>query len=215
VTLAAEQALDHPDKSRLVRVLRATSAAYARIYHRLKIEEPCTIPKQGPAILVCNHTSGLDPILIQATCPRIIRWMIATEYFQLRALNWMFKLAGAIPGRDTAATRIAMRVLERGLVLGLFPEGKIELTPELTPFQPGIGLLALRTGAPVFPSYLDGKQRGREVLGSYLLPSSASIAFGPQIDLSDLDKSREGLERATDRIYEGVARLRDSHFQTP
>ncbi len=150
----ADASLGRPEKSTLVRCLRSFTSIYSRIYHSLKIESPCQIPRTGPAILVSNHTSGLDPLLLQTGCPRLARWMMAREYFDQTGLQWLYKLVGAIPvqrtGYDTAATRAAIRALQNGLLLGVFPEGKIESTPDLIPFQQGIGLLALRTAPPSF-----------------------------------------------------------------
>jgi 1-acyl-sn-glycerol-3-phosphate acyltransferase len=212
----AVEPFDRPEKSRRVQFFRRLASVYSRVYHGLKIEQPCQIPRQGPVILVCNHTSGLDPPLIQTACPRFIRWMMAQEYFDLRALRWFYKLVAAIPvqrtGRDTAATRAAIRVLEQGLVLGVFAEGKIETTRELLPFQLGVGLLALRTGAPVFPAFLDGKQRGREMLPAFLLPAAASIRFGPPVDLTNLNKTKRGVEQATARIRDAMASLQKEHM---
>jgi 1-acyl-sn-glycerol-3-phosphate acyltransferase len=217
VPISTDELFDRPERSPLIGFLRGFSSVYCRLYHGLEIEAPCQMPREGPAILVCNHTSGVDPLLIQAACPRLIRWMIAREYFELPALKWVFKLGGEIPvertGHDMAATRAALRVLEKGLVLGVFPEGKIAPTTEILPFQLGIGLLALRTGAPVYPAYLDGKQRGREIFASCVLPAGAAISSGPAVDLAFLDKTRRGVEEATSRIQKAVAILQKEHIE--
>jgi len=218
VETSAIEPFNRREDAGIIRLLRAGAAFYARVYHRLRVRRPSHLPRHGPAILVCNHTSGLDPALIQSACPRLIRWMMAREYFDIRGLRWFFRTVGAIPvqrsGRDTAATRAAMRALEEGFVLGVFPEGKIEATTELLPFQNGIGLLALKTGAPVFPAYLDGQQRGREMLAALALVSNATVAFGPQVDLSKLEHSRQGVEEATALIQAAVAELRRSHIES-
>ena len=113
-----------------------------------------------------------------------------------------------------AATRHAMRSLEAGQVLGVFPEGRIETSNELLPFQSGIGLLALKSGAPVYPTYLDGTQRGKEMLEVFLTRSEASIAFGPPVDLTQLDKSRQGIEEAAKRIRSAVQDLRNGRWES-
>lgn len=171
------------------------------------------MPSTGPAILVSNHTSSIDPLLLQAFSPRLIRWMMAKEYFDFKPLRWLFDTVGVIlverSGRDMAATREAMRALEAGYVLGVFAEGKIETTRELIPFQSGIGLLALKTRAPVFPAYIDGTQRNREMVEAFLKPSSGSVAFGPGLDLADLEDSRAGIDEATRRIQSAVEALKN------
>jgi len=122
--------LELAENSALVRALKAASRYYARIYQRLEVRSPCRLPRKGPAILVCNHTGAVDPLLIQSVSPRLIRWMMAKEYFDRKLLRWVFDAVGVIlverSGRDMAATRHAMRALEAGHVLGVFPEGRIE-----------------------------------------------------------------------------------------
>jgi 1-acyl-sn-glycerol-3-phosphate acyltransferase len=203
----------------IIRALRAVGRCYARIYQRLEVRSPCPLPRRGPAILVCNHTGAVDPVLIQSVCPRLIRWMMAREYFDHKALHWIFAAVGVIlverSGRDMAATRHAMRALQAGEVLGVFPEGRIETSTELLPFQSGIGLLALKSGAPVFPAYLDGNQRGKEMLEVFLARNESSIAFGPAVDLTALDKSRQGMEQATDRIRAAVRDLQNGRWESP
>src|SRR4051812_42213381 len=124
-----------PENRPILRFLQAFDVCFARIYHRLSVRLPQRLPRDGPAILVCNHTSGLDPLLIQSVCPRLITWMMAREYYNVRGLGWVFKAVGAIPversGRDLASTRAAMRALANGAILGVFPEGKIETSREL------------------------------------------------------------------------------------
>jgi 1-acyl-sn-glycerol-3-phosphate acyltransferase len=194
------------------RVLRDLSRWFSLTYHGLKLKSPCPIPQHGPGILVCNHTSGADPMFLQSASRRMIRWMMAREYADFRPLRPIFQTVGVIlverSGRDLAATRLALRALEEGYILGVFPEGKIETTREILPFQSGIGFLAIKSGAPVFPAYLDGKQRGREMVASCFLPSEATLAFGPPVDLSDLQGERGGIEQAKTRIQNAVKKLR-------
>jgi 1-acyl-sn-glycerol-3-phosphate acyltransferase len=195
-----------------IKLLQAVTIPFARLYHGLQVKSSCQLPSHGPAILVCNHTSSLDPVLIQAVCPRLIRWMMAKEYFEVRPLRFFFKAVGVIlvdrGQRDMAATRAAMRALADGYVLGIFPEGRIETDGELLPFHPGTGLMALRSGAPVYPAYLTGNQRGREMLEAFWRPANASLSFGPPIDLTAVEATRQGVRVATERIRSSVASLK-------
>jgi 1-acyl-sn-glycerol-3-phosphate acyltransferase len=197
------------------RFCRAWAAGIAHTYHETSALSPCHLPRTGPAILVSNHTSSIDPLLLQAFSPRLIRWMMAKEYFDFKPLRWLFDTVGVIlverSGRDMAATRAAMRALEQGYVLGVFPEGKIEPTTDLLPFQSGIGLLALKTRAPVFPAYIDGTQRKREMVEAFLRPSVGTITFGQELNLKDLEDSRPGIEEATRRIQDTMLALKNSH----
>jgi 1-acyl-sn-glycerol-3-phosphate acyltransferase len=195
------------------RALHACDRLFARIYHRLDVLSPCRLPRQGPAILVCNHTSPMDPIFIQSVCPRPIVWMMAKEYYELTGLNWIYRQVEAIPvarsGRAMAATRDAMRALKNGRILGVFPEGKIELTRQLLPFQTGISLIAAKANAEIFPAYLDGTQRGKSMVAAVLRPQHARIAFGPGLGKKIDSDSREALEQATIRSQQAVQDLSD------
>ena len=200
-----------PENRPMIRVLQAADVCFARIYHRLYVRAPQQLPRTGPAILVCNHVSGVDPLLIQSVCPRLITWMMAREWYELPVLGWIFRTVGAIPvqrsGRDLAATRAALRALNRGGVLGMFPEGRIETDQELLPFQTGVAMMAIKTGVPVFPAYLDGSQRGRDIVPAVLTPCTAAIAFGPAVDFDRSCTSREALDSATARIKTAVEQL--------
>jgi 1-acyl-sn-glycerol-3-phosphate acyltransferase len=153
-------------------------------------------------------------VLIQSVNARVVRWMMAKEFYDGKALNWVFRAVEAIPvarsGRDMAAMRQAMRVLERDEVLGVFPEGRIEKSRELLPFQTGVALLAIKTHAPVYPVYLDGTQRESDsMLVACLKPNRAVIAFGPPVEFDRTGTDRDSLERATDKIRQAIESLRD------
>jgi 1-acyl-sn-glycerol-3-phosphate acyltransferase len=185
---------------------------FSRAYHRTDVLMPQRLPRHGPAILVCNHTSGLDPALIQSVCPRLIVWMMAREYYEIKAMKWMYDLIEVIPvdrsGRDMAATRAALRALGHGHVLGIFPEGKIAPARELLPFQSGVAMLAIRAQVPVFPAFLDGTQRGQEIALAVTMPNEATLAFGPPVEFDRSSTSREVLESATATIRDAVKALR-------
>jgi 1-acyl-sn-glycerol-3-phosphate acyltransferase len=207
-----------PEDHGSIRFLMAINRWFVHGYHHLRVHTPCPLPKVGPAILVSNHTSSLDPLIIQATTGRVIRWMMAGEYYDMKPMNLVFETIGVIlvrrSGRDLAATRAAMRALESGSLLGVFPEGKIETNSDLLPFQSGIGLLALKTGAPVYPVFIDGTQRRREMLEAFVVSNDISVAFGPQMDFTGLVDRRHDIEVAAQRIRTAVRELRDQ-FHTP
>ena len=201
-----------PEDRLTIRLLQAFDVCFARIYHRVNVLSPQRLPKQGPAILICNHVSGLDPMLIQSVCPRLIVWMMAREYYEIPVLRPIFRTVEAIPvdrgGRDLAATRSALRALEAGRILGVFPEGKIEKSRQLLPFQTGVALMALKANVPVYPAYLDGSQRNKTMLQAFLYPNVATLAFGPVVQTESASTSKEVLQSVTDRYTEAVERLK-------
>ena len=192
-------------------MLQAADLCYARIYHRLEVRSPCQLPRRGPAILVCNHISGLDPVLIQSVCPRLIVWMMAREYYEQPGLRWIFEQVMAIPidrgRRDMSAMRRAMRAVAEGHVLGVFPEGKIEPARKLLAFQTGVASMAIKTAVPVYPAHIEGTQRGKSMLQAYLKPQWCSVSFGPRVDLRHFCDSRQDVEMATVVLENAVRSL--------
>src|SRR5207248_1167073 len=140
---------------------------------------------------------------------RLIIWMMAREYYDQPGVRWFCSKVRAIPversGRDMAATRAALRTLKDGGVLGVFPEGRIEVSRELLPFQVGVGLLAIKSGVPVVPAYLEGTQRGKEMLEAIFTPNVTELRFGSPLHF---DRHGADPEQATAQIQSAVETLR-------
>ena len=122
------------------------------------------IPDEGPAVLVCNHVSFVDALIIAGACRRPVRFVMDHTIFRVPVLNFIFRTGRAIPiasARDNpdllekAYEEIA-RGLEAGDVICLFPEGRITDTGEIYPFRPGIKRIIERTPVPVVPLALRG-----------------------------------------------------------
>jgi 1-acyl-sn-glycerol-3-phosphate acyltransferase len=122
------------------------------------------IPEEGPALLVCNHVSFVDALIIAGACRRPVRFVMDHNIFRVPVLNFIFRTGRAIPiasSRDNpellekAYEEIA-RGLGAGDVICLFPEGRITDTGEIYPFRPGIKRIIERTPVPVVPLALRG-----------------------------------------------------------
>ena len=122
------------------------------------------IPDEGAAILVCNHVSYVDALVITAACRRPIRWVMDRGIFGIPVLSFFFRAVRAIPiasAREDADAlhgaynEIAM-ALEAGELVGLFPEGRLTADGEMGPFRPGIAQIVARTPVPVIPMALSG-----------------------------------------------------------
>ena len=136
--------------------------------------------------------------------------MMASEYYDVKWLVPFFDLLEVIPverGKpDSASTRAALRALAAGRVLGVFPEGRIENTRELLPFHTGIALLAMRSGAPIYPAHLDGTQRGKEMGPAFAYRNRAILRFGPPLVIPR-KTGRSELSAATRQIESAVKNL--------
>ncbi len=165
---------------------------YVRVVHRLKVEGLEHVPKgrdAGPLVVVANHTAGVDPVLIQAMCGFEIRWMMAAD-MQVSELDWMWEIGKVIAvsgdGRDSTAAREAIRHVQSGGVLGIFPEGGLERPARrLRPFMPGIGLIVHKTGAPVLCVVVDGTPQVDPAWASLWRRSRSTLRFLPVVSYAE------------------------------
>ncbi len=116
------------------------------------------IPKSGPAILLCNHVTMMDPVLIGLATDRAVHWMATETLFGPGALGAAHKHLGAMPKvrfrPDMRAIRLLRGWIEAGAVVGIFPEGDRTWTGALSPLQPGLGRLLRILGVPVYTAQL-------------------------------------------------------------
>lgn len=158
-------------------------------YHRLKYQ-PIGLPEQGAALLVANHISGLDPLLIIAAARRPLRFMIAREEYQRFGLTWLFRAIGCIPverdRRPEQALREAVRMLGKGEVVALFPQGGIHLGSEPAgKLKRGVIKLAELTHSAIYPVRIEGVRGRGRVVSAVLLRSHARIInFPPLVSAS-------------------------------
>ncbi len=132
--------------------------------YRLRQHGLENIPEEGAAVLVCNHVSFVDPIVIAAASRRPIRFVMDYRIYRTPIINFVFRHMSAIPiapARDDAAMMEAAfeevaRALAAGELVAIFPEGRITDSGELYPFRPGVQRIVGRTPVPVIPMALQG-----------------------------------------------------------
>ena len=156
--------------------------AYCLVWHRLRWTGRHHVPMDGPVILASNHPTGVDPVLIQSLLPRLVRWVMWGPY-RFRLLNPLWNVIDPITVEhnesDHTQIRHMIRALKEGNLVGIFPEGGAQReTRELKPFQPGIGLIAKRSGATVVPVWVAGPPQTKWMPWHFLLPSKSSVTFG-------------------------------------
>ena len=143
-------------------LLRFIAWIASRFVYRFKVSGDENIPTAGAAILVCNHVSFVDAVLLMAASPRPIRFVMDHRIFQVPVLGWMFRLAKAIPVASRkedpaayeAAFEAAAEVLREGDLLAIFPEGAITRDGQLQEFKGGIMKILERQPVPVIPMAL-------------------------------------------------------------
>jgi 1-acyl-sn-glycerol-3-phosphate acyltransferase len=177
-------------------------------------------PRGGPVVVVCNHVSDLDPLVVGAALRRRVRFMAKHELFHVPLLRWWITACGAFPVRrgepDRQALRTALDILKRNGVLVMFPEGTRGYDRTLRPPEPGAAMLALRTGAAILPVALLGTDRVLPRDAHRLRRSRITVRLGAPVRSEGVARrtsdegprpGREDVE-AVGRLYMGeIARL--------
>jgi 1-acyl-sn-glycerol-3-phosphate acyltransferase len=141
------------------------------------------IPASGPAVVVANHPSYLDPILLSLRAPRPIRFMAWDALFRVPILGWLIRAFGAFPvdvarGKGREAYERAKALLLQGEVVGIFPEGKRSRTGWMEPaLREGAARLAWETGAPLVPATITGAFRAWPHFQSLPQPAHIRVRF--------------------------------------
>jgi len=191
-----------PPRGVLYGVLFTACRVYARAVHRVRYEyEDGALDEvgRGPLIIVCNHTAGIDPLLVSLGLPWHIRWIMARD-MMLPWLGWFWRWTGVISiARDGSGRRGLRRAHEHlgeGGVIGIFPEGRIE-RPQCTllPFATGVGMLVKRTNARVLPVVIDGTPYAPSAWASVWMPSRARVRVKRPIEYAEMDISSVEITR--------------------
>lgn len=177
-------------------------------FHRLQADV-IQLPVSGGALLAANHVSGLDPLLMIASCSRPLRFMIATEEYNRWWLKWLFKVIGCIPvdrtGQPEKAFQAALRALDVGEVIGVFPQGRIQAPGEgPVALKRGVVALAHLADVPIVPLHISGISGAGHILMAIFLRSRARIKATHAINVSD-SKDEDALFELSEFVNRGVA----------
>ncbi len=127
--------------------------------YRIRVEGLDRIPDEGPCVVVCNHVSFIDALIVGGTVRRPVRFVMYYKIFQIPVLSWIFRTAGAIPIAGAREDPELMQkafdrieeYLKNGEVVGIFPEGGLTPDGSIQPFRPGIERILERSPVPVVP----------------------------------------------------------------
>jgi 1-acyl-sn-glycerol-3-phosphate acyltransferase len=196
-------------------IARRLAAIYMELWHRWRRGNACRIPVTGPAIVAANHTSALDPLAVGiGSRRRIVRFLMARDYFKMPVMKHFFAAMGCIPVDDAATdvsnVRTVLRALKNGDVVGIFPEGGLGEDHTLRQGRHAVAMLALASGAPVIPVYVSGTNRHESVRGDFLRPARIVVYYGAPLTFNGLAEERKDpavLEDVTQRIMMAIAAL--------
>ena len=172
----------------LYAVARILLVPLVLVYGRFSVVGAAHVPARGPVLVVANHPSDVDPILVAIAVRRPLRFMADAVQFRRGFVGTVIRLLGAFPVHldrpDVTAVRQALALLEAGEAVAIFPEGDVVRQSRPGAFHRGVGLLAERSGAPVVPVAIAGAERlwrdGR------LHWPAIEVSFGPPVQFGDM-----------------------------
>ncbi|HEY7204965.1 MAG TPA: lysophospholipid acyltransferase family protein [Methylomirabilota bacterium] len=212
----------------LYAALKPIAVALMRLLFRLEVVNAGLVPATGPVLLVSNHVSVLDPPLIGGAAPRPLVFMAKEELFRIPLFGRFIRALNARPvrrdGSDVRALKAALAVLAEGHAMLVFPEGTRGQEGEaLREGKPGVGMLAVLSGAPVVPVFVSGSgaalPRGRALPR----PAKVRVSFGPPLTFKSEGRSegtgagkragddgrKEAYREAAQEMMRAIAQLRD------
>ena len=194
-------------------LLRFVALVVMHLLYKIRVDGRDNVPLDGPALLVANHVSWIDALLLVATQTRRIRFVMDRSIYETPALNPLFKLMGVIPvsAKDGIAgfkefLRATKQVLDEGYLVCIFAEGEITRHGSLNAFRPGFARIAQATGVPIIPAYIGGAwgnifsyARNRHI---YLNRYPMHILFGTPLAADQATRARTAVMELSVRYFE-------------
>ncbi|HEX4415042.1 MAG TPA: lysophospholipid acyltransferase family protein [Lacipirellulaceae bacterium] len=194
--------------------------AFGQLFFRFKFSGKQHVPPTGPVLLVSNHQSNLDPVLVGVACPRELKYMARKGLFFFPLGLWIRAL-GAVPidqeGSALAGIRVTLDLLKQNNALLVFPEGSRSPDGKLHKIMPGFCLLARRSKATIVPLALEGAfaalPRGKILVN----PHPIALKFGGAIPPAEYSKLSDAqlTELVAKRIAEQLAAVRQELAVSP
>jgi 1-acyl-sn-glycerol-3-phosphate acyltransferase len=202
----------------LYQTLKVIAVAVMRLGFRLEVSGQQHVPSTGPALLVSNHVSVLDPPFVGAAAPRELYFLAKEELFDIPLLGRLIRALNSRPvkrdGSDSRALKTALRLLRDGRAVLVFPEGTRGVEGRLGEGKPGAGMLAVMSGAPVVPVFVSGTGRALPPGRSIPRPTKVRVSFGPPLHCTARDDEgrKERYREATQEMMRAIAHLQSESY---
>ena len=184
----------------------------ARLFFRMKVYGRENVKKCKACLIASNHVSHLDPPMIGYAAKRELFYIAKVELFQMsRFFAWLIRTYNAYPikrnATDISIIKLIGNILKKGHPVVIFPEGTRSKIGDFLPFKPGVGMLAIKYGVPVIPTYIHGTD---VPLSDFLKRKSRIIVvFGEPVYPEGFNRDKESYVKFTDIINERVRSLRN------
>lgn len=178
----------------------------------LKVYGTRNIPRRGGVLIVSNHQSLLDPLLLGARVPRAMSYMAKSELFRNKVFGALIRNLGAFPVRqgagDVGAIKETVNRLHEGRMLNIFPEGSRTETGEVGPMLPGVALVLRRADVPIVPAAIVGSFDAWPKGKKMFRPRPIRVVYGPPLDVTGLKGEQlvGKIDRAIRTLFERLRR---------
>jgi 1-acyl-sn-glycerol-3-phosphate acyltransferase len=193
-------------------IMRALFRVFFRVWGCWEVRGHEHVPKSGAVLITPNHLSFLDPPLVGCALRRPGWFMAKAELFDIPGLRWLIRGMHAYPVKrgvpDRASLKRTLQHLKSGEIVCVFPEGTRSTDGQLGPVELGIGMLALKTGAPVVPVGIRGTDRMLPRDAKRLHRAKIRLHFGPPLNLPPLGDGaveKEAYQEAADQVRDAIA----------
>lgn len=209
----------------LYRTLKPIAVALMRLLFRMEVVDAGRVPATGPVLIVSNHVSLLDPPLVGGSAPRPLFFMAKEELFRIPLFGRLIRSLNARPvrrdGSDMRALKAALALLQEGRAILVFPEGtRGEEGQPLREGKPGVGMLAVLSGAAVVPAYVSGSGHALPRGRALPRPGRVRVTFGPPLFFKTEGKRagdggrKEAYREAAQEMMRAIAQLREQQTQS-
>jgi len=190
-------------------IVRIVLTPYLLLFYRARVIDTDKIPPEGPTIIVPNHFSFLDHFFVAAFIRREVNFMAKSQLFK-RPLQFVYTHGGVFPvlrgRRDEEAFKTARAVLARGGVIVMYIEGGRSRTERLGDPKPGVGKLALETGATIVPTAISGTARARN--WKKLQFPKVTVQYGDPIRFDKIEEpTRDQSQSASEVVFAEIETL--------
>jgi 1-acyl-sn-glycerol-3-phosphate acyltransferase len=197
--------------TRFYRLIRAIARILFTLLFDLKVYGKHHVPSQGGVLIISNHQSYLDPVLLGVMLDRPMSFLAKSELFTNKHFSWLIRALNAFPIRqragDIGALKTLIQKLKDGHMPSMFPEGARTWTGELLPIEPGASLVIRRARVPVVPAIIQGSFEAWPRTKKMFRTHPIAVMYGPRLQTDGL--KADEITQLIDRTFrEMIAELR-------
>lgn len=198
----SEVSLWHPTRRNWVwRLIQITLQVVFVVVLRYRARGLERLPAAGGGLILVNHQSFLDPMLVGLPLRRQVSYLARDSLFRVPVISWILRHTYVIPinreSASSASIKAAVSRIQSGFLVGIFPEGTRCADGEMGPFKPGFIALVRRSGLPVYPVGIDGAWLAMPRTSLFLRFAQVRVVVGDPLTVEELDQlTRKGNEQA-------------------